>query len=274
MSDEVNPSPSFGSRLGRALVIILRILLVLVILGGLAAAVYYGSPYVYNRFILPVENNTARLAEVEGKQASDAKKALDQMAELKTRLAELENRQTEAAQTLAEVQGKVAALETALDTQTATLNQLASMQTSLETLKAAYDENQATLAGNVSALADLKRQITLSRAIELLSRARLYLSQSNFGMAKEDVGAAQGLLITLQPDMPADKAEALKGVITRLDLALGNLPIFPVVAVDDVDIAWQLLVNGLPEQPPVTLMPEEAAETPAPSIEITPTTAP
>jgi len=36
-------------------------------------------------------------------------------------------------------------------------------------------------------------------------------------------------------------------VLSRLDLVLGNLPDFPVIAVDDLNIAWNLLVLGLPE---------------------------
>jgi hypothetical protein len=63
-------------------------------------------------------------------------------------------------------------------------------------------------------------------------------------------------------------------VIARLDLALGNLPAFPVVAVDDVDIAWQLLVNDLPEQPQETATLEPVAETPTPAVDVTPTATP
>jgi TolA-binding protein len=274
MSDEVNPTSSFWSRLGRTLVVILRILLVLAVIAGIAAAVYYGSPYLYNQFIQPVENNTARLSEVESKQAADVKQTVDQMAELKTRLADLETRQTDTAQLMAEMQGRVDALNSAVDAHTQTLKQLAAMQTSLDALNAASAEHETMLVDKGATLADLERQITLSRTIELLSRSRLYLSQSNFGMAKQDVQAARDLLIKLQPEIPTDKAAALQGVIARLDLALGNLPAFPVVAVDDVDIAWQLLVNGLPEQPLLALTPEPVTETPTPIMEFTPTLTP
>ena len=274
MSEEMSTTPSFWSRLRRTLVIILRVLLVLVVIGGIAAGVYYGTPYVYNRFILPVENNTSRLNEVESKQAADVKQLIDQMTELKTRLAELETRQTDTAQLIAELQGQVDALETAVDTHTQTLKQLASMQASLDTLRAASTEQETMLISKNMALADLQNQITISRTIELLSRARLYLSQSNFGMAKQDVQAAQNLLFALQMDISTEKAAPLQSVLTRLDLALGNLPAFPVVAVDDVDIAWQLLVNGLPEQPPDTATPEPASVTPTPEVDVTPTITP
>lgn len=274
MSTEANPTPSFGSRLGRAFVRILRSILVLIIIAGIAAAVYYGTPYLYTRFILPVETNTARLSEVESKQAADVDQLSGQVSDLKARLADLETRQTENAQAMAELQGQVTALETALDTHTETLKQLEGIQTSLDALTASSTLHQSILVGESSALAELQRQIRLNRAIELLSRARLYLSQSNFGLAKQDIQAAQDLLVPLQTEIPTQKAAALQGVITRLGLALENLPAFPVVAVDDLDIAWQLLVDGLPELPPETATPEPVSETSTPQVDVTPTATP
>lgn len=261
MNNELKPLPSFWSRLGRAFVNILRILLVLAIIAGIAAAVYFGTPYLYENFILPVETNTTRLSEVEIKQAAEMAQLADQVVDLKARLTELESRQTDSAQSVAELQGQVQALEIALESHGETLKQLETMQTTLDALAATSSEYEALLVGSDSALADLQRQVTLSRSIELLSRARLYLSQSNFGLAKQDVQAARDLLVALQTYIPAEKTAALQGVITRLDLALGNLPAFPVVAVDDVDIAWQLLVNGLPDLPEETPTPETLTET-------------
>ena len=125
-----------------------------------------------------------------------------------------------------------------------------------------------------SALADLQRQVTLSRSIELLSRARLYLSQSNFGLAKQDVQAERDLLVGLQTGMPADRIVILQGVIVRLNLALGNLPAFPVLPVEDVDIAWQLLVNGLPDFSTQTTRPAPVTKTPNLAAGVTPTATP
>jgi hypothetical protein len=95
----------------------------------------------------------------------------------------------------------------------------------------------------------------------MLGRARLYLAQSNFGLAREDVNSARDLLVTLQTET---KDEARGQAIARLDLALGNLPAFPVVAAGDLEIAWQILMSG--EVP--------ATATPAPTVESTPTVEP
>lgn len=284
MSDELKPIPSFWSRLGRAFVNILRFVLILVIIAGIGAGVYFGAPYLYEKFILPVETNTARLSEVESKQAADVKQLNGQITDLKTRILELENHQTANAQSLAELQGQLDALESAVNAHSETFKQLKAMQATLDMLLTTSAEHEALLVGENSILAELQRQVMFSRTIELLSRARLYLSQSNFGLARQDVQAARDLLAGLQSDMPADKSANLQGVIARLDLALGNLPDFPVIAVDDVDTAWQMLVNGLSDlatptpQPTIELLTSTteapATATPTPAAEITPTATP
>jgi hypothetical protein len=59
-----------------------------------------------------------------------------------------------------------------------------------------------------------------------------------------------------------------------LELALDNLPNFPVVAVDDVDIAWQLLVNSWPEQMKAAPTTENSSATQIPTGEVIPTVTP
>ena len=274
MSNGQNKTTTFGQRMGRAFVFFLRTLLVLVIIFGIAALVYFGTPYLYDKFILPVESNTARLSEIENKHASDSSFLADQVSTLKTRLAELENRQTVNAQAIAELLGQVQALESAVDAHSETLNLLDTMQTSLDMLMVTTANHESLLVGENSALSNLQSQINVSRTIELLSRARLYLSQSNFGLAKQDVQKARDLLFLLQKDLPDDKLINLQGAIARLDLALGNLPAFPVVAVDDVDIAWQLLVIGLPDFSAEAAPLESDTGTPIPAIEVTPSASP
>jgi TolA-binding protein len=281
MSPEPNSTPSFWSRLGGAIVNVLVFLLILAVMAGVAAGIYYGAPYLYEKFIVPVETNTARLSEVENKQAADVDQLAVQITDLKTRLADLESRQTASDLELAETQGQVTTLDTAVQSHGETLKQLADMQAELDALSETADKHEALLLGENSPLAELQGQVMLSRVIELLSRSRLSLYQSNFGLARQDVQAARDLLQKIHDDMPAGQFANLQDVIDRLDLALGNLPDFPVIAANDVDIAWQLLVYGLTDLPtptftprPATATPEPATATPEPTEEITPTATP
>ncbi len=274
MSVDPKPTQSFWSRMGRAFVNILRYLLILALIAGVVVAIYFGAPYLYEKFILPIEANTARLDEIENKQAADIEQLTGQITDLKSRLADLETRQTTTAQTLAEAQGEITALESALQSQSETLTQLDAMQATLDTLSLSVTDHESRFVEVNDTLAEVQRELMFSRAIEMLSRARLYLYESNFGLARLDVQTARDLLLSLQSDIAADKNATLQEVITRLDLALDSLPTSPVIAVDDVDIAWQLLVNGLPDLPAPTPLPDSVNETPIPTEEVTPTETP
>jgi helix-hairpin-helix protein len=209
--------PSFLSRLGRGLInfirALLRLILLVLLIFAVGAVFYFGLPYLNNTFIAPVEQNSARVGELETR---------------------IENLQTE----LSEMDARVGAIETSIEAHTAGIEKLETLQATLE---------QEAEAQTNSMMRILKREIMLTRAIETLSRARLYLSQSNFGLAKTDVQSARSILADLSADAPFYQMDALDQIIGRLDLALSNLPAFPIIAVDDVDIAWQLLMMGLPE---------------------------
>ena len=261
------PMLSFLSRLGRAFVKLLRILLILVLIAGIVAAFYYGVPYFYQKVILPIEDNTARLSEIEKAQSKDVEQLNSQITDLQSRLSALETRQTVNAQTITELSGQLNALDTAVATHTESLEQLDAMHIQLETLA-------NNTAGQAALLLDLRTNILISRSIEMLSRARLYLAQSNYGMAKQDVMAVHDLLDPLQKETLAAEAFTLQSILTQLELALDNLPDFPVIAADNVDIAWQLLVDSWPGKVNAAPAGDNNAAAPTSGVEVTPTETP
>jgi hypothetical protein len=233
---------SFFKRLGRAFVNFLRALLRLVVLvifiGGIGALLYYGLPYINRTFVAPVERNTAQIEKLE-----------TEISALQTQLDEMNVR--------------VETLEKSIDAYSLSIQKLEGMQAELDT---------QLQANNEKILLDLKHEVMMTRALDTLARARLYLAQSNFGLAKLDVQAARDLLAELQA---ANNDELLLQVISRLDLAIGNLPDFPVVASGDLEIAWQILMSGkAPVIPTVTFTPTPAAlETSTPTALPPPATA-
>ena len=246
--ESVKEEDSFLSRLGQAFLdfirALFRLIALVLVIGGIGAGLYYGLPYLNNKLVVPVERNTARIAELS-----------QQIDSLRTQIDEMST--------------QVNALDRSIATHSTMLAQLEEMQTSL---------NNQFNNGNDKLAQELKREIKITRAIEFLSRARLYLSQSNFGLAKEDTQSAHNLLAQVQIENPEYKADGLKQVMARLDLVLGNLPAFPVIAVGDVDIALQLLMDSLPEgtaevaaTPAVTIA---VTSTRAPTLEVTPTPTP
>jgi len=253
VDDQVDTeTPERKSILGR---VITWIVVLLLLAGAVYAVIKWGFPFIYEKYIKPVENNAAEITDLASQQSAEVARLNEEIAVLLDRVTKLEQRAD--------------AFDESLKLHDLSLAQLDSMQQLLD----------QTLTDQKSELLEqLSVQLTLTRGIEFLSRSRLYLSDSNFGLAKEDLQSSRNLLYTLLGRLPAEQVEALNVVINRLDMAISNLPAYPVVAVFDVDIAWQYLVDGLPNVPqqavsPVVLPPVENTEpipTEAPAVEETP----
>jgi predicted RNase H-like nuclease (RuvC/YqgF family) len=205
-------------------------------------ALYFAVPLFYDTFVRPVEQNSSEVRELQSRQ----EQAEQQLADLQTKLETLETVQNEHDGSLTELDQRLVDIETEIAARTESLEALERLQSELE------EQNQEVSA-------ELERQIILLKAMELLSRARLSLYQSNFGLARQDVQIARDLLVTVQPDATESLAEELDAVVLRLDMTLSNLPDFPVAASDDLDIAWQILLAGLPE------VTSTASATPSPA---------
>jgi hypothetical protein len=238
------PNQSFGQVLRRVVLSILRLIIIMAVISGCGAAIYFGAPFLYENFIRPVEQNTSQMNDIEFRQSQSEIEITD----IQTRLATLEAGQTTDSISLSDVDTRVQSLEGA-DTR----------------------RNES--------LVELTFQSDLLRVMELLSRARLFLYQSNFGLANLDVQAARDILAELQATAPQARQEDINEALFRLDLVLKNLPSFPVAASDDLDIAWQILLDGYPALPTATpflvttATPEETATSISDST-ATPTAAP
>jgi len=237
--------------------VIAWIVVLLLLAGAVYAVIRWGIPFIYDKYVKPVQTNAAELTDLASQQSSDIAGLNDRIATLEARITALE--------------GRADGFDKSLAAHDESLAQLENMQKLL-------DQQMATQ--NSDLLDDLDVRIALTRGIELLSRSRLYLSESNYGLAKDDLQSCRDLLYTLQDRLPADQLGAMKIVLNRLDMALTNLPAYPVVAVYDVDTAWQYLVDGLPNVPtqvvtplvlPPTPTPEPTQTEPAQTIEATAT---
>ncbi|OIN94908.1 MAG: hypothetical protein AUJ21_04185 [Anaerolineae bacterium CG1_02_58_13] len=246
--------PTFGQRVGRFFAALLRLVIFLIFLAAIVVGLYFALPLVYQNYILPVQENTAQLTQLKTRLAQNE----ITIAGLQTKLDAAQTAQAQQAQSISDLDGKVQKIEEQIAARTQSLAALEQAQSALQA------QNDATDA-------EVERQINLMKSMELLSRARLFMYQSNYGLARIDVQTARDLLAKVQPTAPADFADDLAEVIHRLDLTLANLPTFPVAASDDLDIAWQILLGGLPQPQAVPVTATPASETPAPEVTATPT---
>ena len=221
-----------------------RRLFAVVVAGGLAVGGVALWPTFNDRFVQPVEEAAADLTDVQ-----ERTEELDSTsADLSTRVSDLENDlaalETETGDRLDAFEASLTNLDELVEAQSARLDQLDELASALgEDL----DETNANAA----------RQLDLTRAAELMSRARLFLFQANYGLAAGDLDSARTTLLSLDAEDVASGVD-IDAVVDRLERAMTNLPDRPVSAASDLDIAWQELLQ--PEQPTVLPFRVDEAE--------------
>jgi hypothetical protein len=250
--DEPLPAPQrpgVGATIRRFFELVLRLVSWVIIFGVFGAALYYGLPMLYQRFVVPVEQNTAQMAELQAQQELTEQ----EVSNLHEQLNALETGQTQNVQSLNELDTRMGAIEADIDAHTKSLAAIDKIQAEMQ------EHDEATSA-------ELQREISVLKSMELLSRARLFMYQSNFGLARQDVQIARDLLARIDLDEEDEFANDMNAVIRRLDLVLSSLPNFPVAASDDLDIAWQILLSGIPD----ATVPTSATAVPVGTPSITP----
>ncbi len=111
----------------------------------------------------------------------------------------------------------------------------------------------------------LRRELQLVKAMELVTRSQVNFAQQNLGLAEQDVEEALFILLALEPQVFEFQQDALLLIVSRLDLALENFSADPELVQADLEVAWELLLEGLPTEP------AEAGEGEALVGELTPT---
>ncbi len=289
------PPLSAGERFSIAVGAFLRAVLrlIVVILAGviLAGLLYMGFVLIYQQAILPARENAARISLLETQQASQ-NEALGQ------RLEKLQQQFTELGNQMIILQDEFAALkrdqELIQSTQQAYPLQLKRLEdlekklsevqkTSQQALELA-EENQQTIASG-DLLKEAEYRLTVLKSALLIQRARMLLSQANFGLARNEILAARLLLVELQNNASEEQKAELAAWIGRLDSALVNLPDRPVMAANDLQAAENLillpptleetLISPLVvEETPLPTPTETSTPTPSPTGTLTPTPSP
>lgn len=273
MTDE-NPTSNnenFGTRLLRGFFnlarIVVRFLLIILLL-GLLALLIFGVPYVYWRYVTPTVNEFKHVSSAQVAQELLNQRLLDDLDNMQQRADTIETRMDSEKQQFGEIEGSIDALVatqqsqaelyqktqhavderyqtisdqiTALETKLADINSsLEQFGSSISTVEEKSQELEARLFSHDEPINQLRRDIQLLKAMELLTRSRLFLSQDNLGLAEDDIQSAHDLLSNLH--VPEAQAEVLVDTIERIEQALDNLPLYPDLAAQDLEIAWQLI---------------------------------
>ena len=231
------PQPVYKPKRARRIFRWMARLLIVAVIAGLAVGAYFLWPTVNERFIQRVENTAADLDTVEG------------------RIDELDSSSADFATVAGDLDARLSAVESSQSATDARLDDIDELIAGQNTRIEDLDELAATLGTELELTnSAASRQLEVTRAAELMSRARLFLFQANYGLAAADLDAARTTLSDIDSAGPDAVDENLSEVIDRLDRAIANLPDLPVAAASDLDIAWQALLgtNTAPSQLPFT----------------------
>jgi hypothetical protein len=249
MSEPQPPGPSF---LTRALRLLVGLTLAALLGIGLGVLGYVGIPRLYRGFTDPVLINATRVAQQQA-ELQELRATLDQAdAQGLGGLAEMEAQAATQAAALSETQLRAEALESELEQVQQELSDLGGwrdrvilQETAVAELAAQLETLQTEIAPGGGPLDRLEQSTILTQASLHVMRARLWLIENNSGLAAEEVEAARALLVQLAEGTPTDETGELQDVVERLRLTLEDLQLRPLVAADDLEIAWKLLTQLL-----------------------------
>jgi len=269
---------------------IFRFLLVVVILFALGIGIYYGLPYLYNQWVKPVEEQSVQIKDLKAQQEQSKDVYLSRLEGVQKQLDALVLQQDKDKEELAklnkmitdtqswqraqeEISARLIAAEYRLDQLEAELDkidmQFIALDKNTQEQKATISALSEDIEQQATPLAVMNQEMMLVKVMELVTRSRLSLIDSNYGLAQNDLQAACTLLSRLQSLLPFNQAQSVQDIERRLELAITNMESNPSLAEKDLDIAWQMLVQGLPGS--INEVP--IAPTPSPLESSTPTPA-
>lgn len=293
-----------SSGLNRFFGVLLRLLLVVIIGvligGGIFYAVVAGGPALYRAYIQPIESSIARVEGAQTGQSEYNEFLNDRVEGLQARVEAMEGQSDGYKQTLSELQSQIDSINATLDASDGdeqadmenlrqdTETQVTELQTAIDEivskvdnldkvvgdLSSSVDDTEQSLIEMADQMSDqdtpieaLRRELRLVQAMELLTRARMNIAENNIGRATEDITAAQELLTNLESLVPEYQTETVAAIGERVGSALEMIPDSPVLAADELEIAWELLRRGLPGEPELQAAPDAAPT----EVEATPT---
>ncbi len=267
--NESDTIPRKRGGFGRFLIGLLRVFLVLAIGILIGAAGFFGVQYLLQQATAPAVANAQRLEGIETQQASVHGQLDERMADFSQRLAALEARADVTVNELDEIRGNEDALADVVSQLDENLGGLGKLESELEIELSALRSTVAVMSTNDAAalltptmtpagtdeLDMLTREVKMLKALELLSRSRLHFLNADYGLAEKDLQNALRVLADLQVAGLAPKAEMYEEAMSRLKQAGRNLPASPNVAENDLETAWDLLVELMTDPQEETKVP-------------------
>ncbi len=239
------------SSLTRVVRSVFRVVLVSVIGIALGVGIYFGTRGLYRNYVEPMQASLRRIAEIEEALAQDKVLARKQAEQTGERLAEIDGRLAEQSEALAILVVEIDSVQNELENQDTRIDRLRTMVNRIETLSSDLRATADQVEGLETALSEIElpaqrisKQLRMIQAMTLLCKAHLWLDEDNLGLAAEEIIAARDIL-TFIPESDSVEEDALMDqIIDRLSLALADVRTIPIVAADELEIAWKLMLEA------------------------------
>jgi hypothetical protein len=287
ISDQ-DPKPSQKSSTSPGLVLFRLLLTVItaVLLGGV---IYFGTtgwiPFLDKNIFQSVSNNQSQIEGIVLTQEALADELSDISATLDVSRGNEDDILSGYQATLTRIEADLENLSEGLESAQASIDTNSQINTYMAT---AYpqklfeiEEKQENNSRFVEAIATaqmraagIDEDLALIRILDLFSRANQFLLHSNYGLAEEALGSAKGELGNLLETAPGFQREYIDSILKHVENAIYHLPAKPALAANELELAWQLGINGLPKpmylDSNLTRTPTPTL-TPYPQITLTPT---
>ncbi len=269
--------------------------LILAILLGLiiGAALYMAGSYVYQQAVLPSQNNTLAMENLQNRYTEEGSLLKEKNQQLEERLTQLEIKQADQANLIDELQTQLSQTQsdyqTVLDEKESVLDDLDRLEKSIKSLTVEQKQLAQAFGGlNEQLLAEdedpqqflqpLYLELKLLKTMQQINRSRLFILQNNYGMAKQEIELALQFMGEMTPFASLEQQDDILLWQTRLELISSYLPNQPALANEDMEILWQRMAEGFsqPEATPAadSVMEEDSAPTPTEQRTLTPSSTP
>ena len=260
--------------------------LILAILLGLiiGAAFYVAGSYVYQQAVLPTQNNARVVANMQNQYTEENKLQKEKIQQLESRISQLEIKQTDQTNQLDELQTLLTQsqsdFESVLSNKETFLDEFDRLEKTLNTLtkeqnqlaldvEALTEQTQAADEDPREMLKPLYLELKLLKTMQQINRSRLFILQSNFGIAKQEIELAMQFMGEMMPFASPEQQDNILLWQTRLEMIGSYLPNQPALANEDMEILWQRMAEGFAQPEGTTdstsVMDEDNTETPTPT---------
>ena len=213
--------------------VLLRLLVTIVLGFSIGLGLYFGGRIIYQVVVGPGPSYDQRMQDIQGEVAQIRSELADSAIEINEKWSDIESLLNDGADRFSVQSERID-------------EQLAVLSTEQAVIAERQDAFEGTLSEAVVPLDEMYDQLQLVRAMLLLSRAQFWLYEANLGQASDNVESARAIIDVLaenwrEEGKSEDRIEVLDEVVTRLDIALEDIRTQPLIAEDEIEIAWKLL---------------------------------